>query len=144
MRPLSTLCPVLVACALACSSSTSDPDINVAGRWQASLLTTAVNTAGYSCSGSFTLDLTQSGSSLAGQYARTGTCTTPHDRIDDSASGALTNGRASGSSVTFDAADCAVAATVRGDGQAMTGTIQCSRQGGVDLAFSGSWAATRL
>lgn len=138
--PLSLLLALLPL--FACSESTG-PSVDLSGSWNAGLVTTS-NTPGYGCTSTVAMALNQNGSAISGTYSFSGTCTTPHDRRDDNASGAIAAGRMTGDRVTFEAGACKFEGSVASSGNRLTGTVQCTSQAGLAVAFVGNWEANRM
>lgn len=137
----STLVPFAFVCMLGCSDSAAPQDVNVAGRWNIQFLTAGAS-AGYSCTGEVSLDLTQSGSSIGGSYANDVICTTPHDRRDDNATGVITDASLTNSALSFRTGSCRFTGTLESDTR-MAGGVNCGMQAEIPVTFTGTWSASR-
>ena len=145
-RVVSSLGLLALVALAACGDSTGPQVVNVQGIWNYSDNISSA-AAGYSCSTSGTVSVTQNGSNFTGTAdATSGLCTdTFGDSFDDTGLSTVSGGQVNGANVSFQTAGCQFAGTISGDpANAMSGTETCTLAiGGTNYVFTGPFQASR-
>jgi len=97
------------------------------------------------CADTGTYVITQSASGFAGSYTQRGVCVLPAGRVDNSDSGAVTDGRVVGRTVRFKAPNCEYDGRLLVENiDRLTGYVACEiSDQQVTYSFSGTWSAVR-
>lgn len=144
-RRVLVLLTVACAIVLACSGGGTNPNlIDISGRWRyVERYTDVAHQA--SCLDSGTYDIMQSMNGFIGVYGQRGYCATPQGTVDNTDSGAVTEGHVAGRTITFKAPNCQydghtpVETTDRLDGN-----VVCSvGDHTITYTFTGTWSAER-
>lgn len=135
----------LAACGGSDSTSPSTNGTNaLSGNW---LFHEALTNAGLalSCSDTAQVVVTQAGQTFTANYSQTGTCTQNGQVFDNSATGAIADGRIAGDSVSFSEDICAYRGILSGNPRnSMAGTVACTDTTSVPaVTVSGNWTMTR-
>ncbi len=97
------------------------------------------------CSDTGTYVITQSASGFVGIYTQRGACVLPGGVVDNSDSGAVTDGRVVGRTIRFKAPNCEYDGRMETENAArLTGYVACELSDQQTIySFSGTWSAVR-
>jgi hypothetical protein len=145
MKGIFGLAAAMLFAATACSGDSTGLSTNLSGAWQFSE-NFSNSTLQMSCTSTGTVNMSHTGSSLAGNFTQTGICTAPSiGTVDNSGSGTIVGGQVSGNRVSFQSGECTYTGTLTGSpANRITGTVTCViALVGQTFTFNGTWQAGR-
>jgi hypothetical protein len=146
--PALSLPPVLAitaVCVRCVASGGTEPNpVDIGGTWSFVEEFTDLDHH-ITCADTGTYVITQSASGFAGSYTQRGACALPAGLVDNSDSGAVTDGRVVGRTVRFKAPNCEYDGRVLIENMdRLTGHVACEiGDQQVTYSFAGTWSAVR-
>ncbi len=146
--PAPSLLPMLAIAAVwagcVASGGTEPNPVDVGGTWSFVEEFTDLQHR-ISCADTGTYVITQSASGFTGSYRQRGVCVLPAGLVDNSDSGAVTDGRVVGRTIRFKAPNCEYDGRVQVENtDRLTGYVVCEiSDQQVTYSFSGTWSAVR-
>jgi hypothetical protein len=146
--PALSLPPVLAITAVCggcvASGGTEPNPVDIGGTWSFVEEFTDLDHH-ITCADTGTYVITQSASGFAGSYTQRGACALPAGLVDNSDSGAVTDGRVVGRTVRFKAPNCEYDGRVQIENMdRLTGYVACEiSDQQVTYSFTGTWSAVR-